>query len=790
MGNRMPPNVQAQQRTLSESSSRDGLLQRTCACGQHTIAGGECDTCRSKRLTLRHSQKTFDPSSAPDALPAGPPAQEQDTSPDFTRASRIGYDFSQVPIHASDGGVIQTKGGQASDTGQSTVPPIVHDVLRSPGQPLDPATRAFMEPRFGHNLGHVRIHTDDQAAKSARAVNARAYTVRGDIVFDHDRFVPDTPAGKRLLAHELTHIVQQRGSEPAVTLPWSQPGDRFEREATKVADLLIGQSAGLAQINERSTAPMLSRDNASETAAVLRTGTARNTGLQFFPRQITSTRIGPVSGEGGLVADSTNRLSVIVSQTMTLRRLAGLLLPLWNSASPFTAPGSAAPVDTPLLTADVLAQGLLVYNRSYLGVGSQPTPSMTTWKGGLRFPLPIEIDESGQGVVNRDLIQNLASEFNATWKPLLDRPAPAVTAQSADDLRQSVATFLGATPDANERGSALLVRAITNPVEAKPFVVEVINQLGGSRFEVALAFMDSSVNSQIALLASQPDGVAILRSIFLALGASPATLSPRQQESLTRANRLLKPILGWNFSPGDFARLQQGGKDLTIASDSGFFPAKLQDNLLKTLAFVLGTKISPPATEGVNAFDFFHGHLVVKKDPAIAKQAKAAQAKEGKIQSELSKERARAFGGKTSFTQGYPLTPGNIDANQKAVEKILPSFGTLLDEAMKLPGAAVMYHTFEFNQPSDLKAKGEKLGNENPRRHYVTPLDSNQPTQYTPPSGGTYEKEYIHITRFSFLVDDKGAVHVRPMSTSAGFTTLELSTITGTTFPEPLDIEK
>jgi hypothetical protein len=256
-----------------------------------------------------------------------------------------------------------------------------------------------------------------------------------------------------------------------------------------------------------------------------------------------------------------------------------------------------------------------------------------------------------------------------------------------------------------------------------------------------------------------------------------------------------QPIPGWNFTPMDLLRLRESGRTLTIAADSGFFPANLQENLVKTLLYVLGPAILPPATEGINALDFFHGHLVVKKSPATAKQVEAARAKGEKFGKTLSAERAKALGGEVTFSKGYPFdpkspsTPGKIAAYQKAVEKVLPSFGALLDEGSKLPGAAVMYHTFEFKQPRDLKVKGERLAAEDPRRHYVTPLDTNKPTQYTPPSGG-YETEYTIITSFTFLVDDKGAVHVRPLSTSTGFTTLELSTITGAPFPEPLEPEK
>ena len=90
----------------------------------------------------------------------------------------------------------------------TTVPPIVHEVLRSPGQPLDVATRAFFEPRFGHDFSQVRVHTDARSAESARAVNASAYTVEQDIAFGDGQYAPHTAEGRRLLAHELTHTLQ------------------------------------------------------------------------------------------------------------------------------------------------------------------------------------------------------------------------------------------------------------------------------------------------------------------------------------------------------------------------------------------------------------------------------------------------------------------------------------------------------------------------------------------------------------------------------------------------------
>lgn len=106
---------------------------------------------------------------------------------------------------------LQTKHVGSGALGLTTAPPIVLDVLRSPGRPLEPTTRAFMEPRFGHDFSRVRVHSDAVAEQSARDMSARAYTVGQHIAFGSGQFAPGTHEGQRLLAHELTHVVQQSG---------------------------------------------------------------------------------------------------------------------------------------------------------------------------------------------------------------------------------------------------------------------------------------------------------------------------------------------------------------------------------------------------------------------------------------------------------------------------------------------------------------------------------------------------------------------------------------------------
>ena len=104
----------------------------------------------------------------------------------------------------------------ATEPGPVEAPPIVHDVIGSPGQPLDPATRATLEPRFGDDFSRVRIHDDAKSSDSAKAVSALAYTVGSHIVFDRGQYAPASQSGRRLLAHELAHVVQQRSSPFAV----------------------------------------------------------------------------------------------------------------------------------------------------------------------------------------------------------------------------------------------------------------------------------------------------------------------------------------------------------------------------------------------------------------------------------------------------------------------------------------------------------------------------------------------------------------------------------------------
>jgi hypothetical protein len=104
--------------------------------------------------------------------------------------------------------------GRSNASEGTAAPAAVREVLRSPGQPLDAGTRAFFEPRFGYDFSRVRVHSDAAAAASAQSVDALAFTVGRNVVFGPGQFAPNTAQGQRLLAHELTHVVQQSRLEP------------------------------------------------------------------------------------------------------------------------------------------------------------------------------------------------------------------------------------------------------------------------------------------------------------------------------------------------------------------------------------------------------------------------------------------------------------------------------------------------------------------------------------------------------------------------------------------------
>ena len=204
----MIPRMQTQTKSAPQSkctSLRSDVIQRKCACGHHTIASAECQECKEKsRMTLqRRATGRYEP---------------------------------------------------------AAVSPIVHEVLRSPGQPLDTATRAFMESRLGYDFSRVRVHTDAKAAESAQAVSALAYTVGSEVVFGERAYLPSSPEGRHLLAHELVHVAQQSrfAGSSADVMNVTEPEHATEREADEIAQRILNST--LVPMRPTASPLRLSRD--------------------------------------------------------------------------------------------------------------------------------------------------------------------------------------------------------------------------------------------------------------------------------------------------------------------------------------------------------------------------------------------------------------------------------------------------------------------------------------------------------------------------------------------------
>lgn len=141
---------------------------------------------------------------------------------------------------------IQRKPG-AQPASEEKAPPEVDEVLRSTGAPLDDAVRTWAEPRLGHDLGAVRVHTGERAAASARGLGALAYTAGRHVVFGHGQYRPADPAGHKLIAHELAHVAQQATAGSAAGATTVGAADHpSEREADRVAEAMTAPGTSVA----------------------------------------------------------------------------------------------------------------------------------------------------------------------------------------------------------------------------------------------------------------------------------------------------------------------------------------------------------------------------------------------------------------------------------------------------------------------------------------------------------------------------------------------------------------
>lgn len=499
--------------------------------------------------------------------------------------------------HTPAGSACRSCAGGRAEAG---VPAAVSQVLSAPGRPLDAGARSFMEPRFGQDFSGVRVHDGAVAASAAGAIRAKAFTAGRDIVFNRDRYAPGTDAGRHLLAHELAHVVQQGFASAADSGTRLGLGDdpALEREADQAA-ARVGSARPAGAISRGPVRPArlaIARASEDATGYVMRLGQAARTGIQFFPTDVKDTVVGQVFSRGGLLSRG-NRLSVIIGENMTMSRLAAQILPLWTTATPMTAPGAAAPTPLEIVTADEVARALIAYNDTYL-----PAETMKNWRAGLRLPLPVDIDETTRiGTVNPAQIKALAGGFLPAWKDSLKRPAAATVAPKPAEVMVEAATFLGSEKTARARGIQLGARALTNAVAARPFIQEVFRQVGADAFDTAFNFVEYVSDSEIALLASQADGAAILATISGALAKMPANASQAVKDRVDRAD-LAIGVASSLFPPRAAPAAARSQPEKTITVDTVKMADSTRDPAGDVrMADAILSQCNVRVTQGINA---------------------------------------------------------------------------------------------------------------------------------------------------------------------------------------------
>jgi hypothetical protein len=180
--------------------------------------------------------------------PARRPPDRVDAGPSVARSAADPRTAGLLELQRLAGNAAVSRAiGREDEEGDGARSPVLDVVGQGGGSPLPSGVREEMEGRLGADFADVRVHADARASDSARAVNAQAYTVGSDVVFREDRWAPDSSEGKRTLAHELTHVVQQRSGPVAGTpvgggIRLSDPGDEFEQAAEHAADTAMAAS--------------------------------------------------------------------------------------------------------------------------------------------------------------------------------------------------------------------------------------------------------------------------------------------------------------------------------------------------------------------------------------------------------------------------------------------------------------------------------------------------------------------------------------------------------------------
>jgi hypothetical protein len=374
---RMPEPSAPMDSTARDSSARSesptsslATVQRKCLCG------GSCDKCKTEK---------------PDGEAGA--VQRKPAVPQISRAT-------------------------SSPAGSGmTAPPIVQEVLRSPGEPLPAATLSFFEPKFAHDFSAIRVHAGDRAAESARGILARAYTVGHNIVFSVKQYEPGTADGRRLLAHELAHVVQQ-ASAPTTLVQRGPGGGQGDQKFfdTSRGSLTAAEEGKLLAVRRSFNLPDTPTPGDTSIVGILLTETGEEIPFHSGERGGYHGGVRPADVKGG-PGSGTNRINRTHVETWAANAMrqrglkrAVLLIELepcavcggYGKGHPTLdtkVPGVSAqlPEDAQLIVVDGRSTN---YFRQTPTDPQKPTtvsPKPPKGQGGVKTPAATDVDPGGAG---------------------------------------------------------------------------------------------------------------------------------------------------------------------------------------------------------------------------------------------------------------------------------------------------------------------------------------------------------------------------------------------------------
>jgi outer membrane protein OmpA-like peptidoglycan-associated protein len=470
-------------------------LQRQCACGQHTLGGGACSDCEKKNGGAGSgAQKSFPgvPSIVSEVASSAGQPLDHTIQNFFSR--RFAHDFSGIRVHASRIEPLSARVGPVRNRLEDEADRMAEGVMAH--QPADSAV----------DFSDVRLHTDSRAAESARAVNARAYTLGRNVVFGKDEYQPNSSQGRRLLAHELAHVLQQSDGGAAqvqreVFETDFPGGGKVEEERTgmhRIWNFDVGQSTlkpehltaikDLAKTIKESLNPSDAEEQVDLEGQASSTGTAKsNEALaqrraQAVKKALMDESVPESKIRITVVGEAKSEVGTTQENFARSRAVRVLFVPRTKLARPATPPtqtgcqpginGNDLPLDIIGDKVGLTVEGTFIVLRAGTtatpGITITASPMMTPRNCGelsfvqnvLTFRQIVYKDGSRNTFESADFVLDGGDPYNCTPGPLiftaLDGPGMGVNVRqqpriSTMEVREDFRMFLMFQPDGGQR---------------------------------------------------------------------------------------------------------------------------------------------------------------------------------------------------------------------------------------------------------------------------------------------------------------------------------------------------